>query len=309
MSPAGCGHAVRLVVLSLVEPTEPPSTVGDHVGGASLRELQVTETEMQQGASELFTMLSVRKGCDVTARVSWLTFCRHNRKCDYSLSKQLCAASHVIEALQVDKGWPPGPQLLDINRMLFLDSRIADIGKSSAPGTTPIYILEQLGSVSDIRLLAAEFFESGSYWTPIISKRRFYDYQLQSLPPSPELALLLLTMRLIMTMPEDNINTPLTLTYYTAKELFVELDATGVLSIQVLQALVLLSLYEIGHAIFPAAFSTIAVCAKYADILGINDNGNLRFRVTGLVTLIEQEEARRVWWAIMIMDRYVSSVP
>jgi hypothetical protein len=66
-----------------------------------------------------------------------------------------------------------------------------------------------------------------------------------------------------------------------------------------------LALYELGHAIYPAAFLSIGACARYAHALGINVSRTLKTRK--VLTLVEVEERRRVWWAIVILDRFVTS--
>lgn len=74
-------------------------------------------------------------------------------------------------------------------------------------------------------------------------------------------------------------------------------------SILVLQAGVLVALYELGHGIYPAAFLSIGACARYAHALGINVSRTVPTR--RVLTLVEVEERRRVWWAIVILDRFV----
>jgi hypothetical protein len=61
----------------------------------------------------------------------------------------------------------------------------------------------------------------------------------------------------------------------------------------------MISLYELGHGIYPAAFSTVAACARYGTALGIDD-----LAVTDL-TRAGGEEKLRVWWGILIVDQCV----
>jgi Fungal specific transcription factor domain len=106
-----------------------------------------------------------------------------------------------------------------------------------------------------------------------------------------------------MTMPPVSPRNPRIPLYYTVKHFYLEVEGSSVFSILVLQAGVLLALYELGHAIYPAAFLTIGACARYAHALGINVSRGLNSR--RVLTLVEAEERRRVWWAIIILDRYV----
>lgn len=86
--------------------------------------------------------------------------------------------------------------------------------------------------------------------------------------------------------------------YYAAKHFHLDLEVEGFFSILILQAGILLALYEIGHGIYPAAFLTIGACARYAHALGIGVSKTVKSRK--ILTLVEAEERRRVWWAIAI---------
>jgi hypothetical protein len=109
-------------------------------------------------------------------------------------------------------------------------------------------------------------------------------------------------MKLIVSMPPKQTNNPQTPTYFAAKRFYLEAESAGVFSIQVLQAGLLISLYELGHAIYPSAFLSIGTCARYAYALGIN--GNATSQISKPFTWVEQEERRRVWWGIVILDRF-----
>lgn len=81
------------------------------------------------------------------------------------------------------------------------------------------------------------------------------------------------------------------------------MEIAGHLSIYTLQSAILTAMYEMGHAIFPGAFTTIATCARYATALGINEP--LPLPIQGKAW-IEQEERNRIWWAILILDRSIN---
>ena len=89
------------------------------------------------------------------------------------------------------------------------------------------------------------------------------------------------------------------------KHFHLQVEGSSVFSVPVLQAGVLLALYEIGHAIYPAAFLSVGACARYGHALGINCSGSLQTR--RVLTLVEVEERRKTWWAIVILDRLVPS--
>lgn len=125
--------------------------------------------------------------------------------------------------------------------------------------------------MDDIHGTATKFFDHIYLWMPFISTKRFYDIHLRALPPShPDVTLLLLCLNLITSLPPVSPRNPRTPLYHAAKHFYFELEGDVAFSILILQAGVLLGLYEIGHGIYPAAFLTIGACARYAHALGIN---------------------------------------
>ncbi|UKZ83798.1 hypothetical protein TrVFT333_011611 [Trichoderma virens FT-333] len=138
-------------------------------------------------------------------------------------------------------------------------------------------IANLVGSVLDIQATSEQFFKSRA-----------------------ELFLLVLSMKLCSTRVETW-NTPL---YETVKLFHFKIETSGVLSVLVLQAAILIALYELGHSIYPAAYLSVGSCARYATALGI-DKSILSSSATQ-VQWIEEEECRRIWWAILVLDRYLN---
>lgn len=160
-------------------------------------------------------------------------------------------------------------------------------------------IAKLVGGVLDIQAVSDRFFKSAHMWMPIISKPRFSSTLLSRLTyKKSELYLLVLSMKLCSTR-----GTPLNAALYETVKLFhFKLQSSGVLSVLVLQAAVLIALYELGQAIYPAAFLSIGSCAHYAVALGIDKS--ILTPSTSNSQWIEEEESRRVWWAILVIDRY-----
>ncbi|KAJ5699354.1 hypothetical protein N7536_002367 [Penicillium majusculum] len=236
---------------------------------------------------------------------------KRNRSCEYWRPEPL---SHSATALSPERGWYPSPldeqadiQTIDFPTILFLDPALLQhslLETSPTTGTTvPQDILELLGDLDGIQLTATRFFKHIHQWMPFISKKRFYDLYLQpSFRSRPDVALLLLALKLITTFPPAGSRSPRTALYNSAKHFYLKVEES--FSILVLQAGVLVALYELGHGIYPAAFLSIGVCARYAHALGINVSRTVPTR--RVLTLVEVEERRRAWWAIVILDRFVS---
>ncbi|TVY14563.1 hypothetical protein LARI1_G005900 [Lachnellula arida] len=148
-----------------------------------------------------------------------------------------------------------------------------------------------------IRNIATTFFQSIHMWMPIVSKRIFFTHLLNPLARRHnELSLL-----------ADGSSYVKSIIYQTAKTYYFKVEAAGVLSIHVLQAAVLIAVYEVGHAIYPAAYLSIGACARYGCMLGIDKLGlDLMGESLGPLTWIEVEERRRLWWAVLLLDRFMN---
>jgi hypothetical protein len=137
---------------------------------------------------------------------------------------------------------------------------------------------------------------------PFTSKTWAYKHLLSPLSPvHADSALLLLSIQLINWIPSASAN-PKTPMYTVAKQYFFELETAGSFSIRVVQAGLLILLYELGHCIYPAAYMSVSICARQAVALGF-DKDIKQVNTTGL-PWDKLEERRRVWWAILILDRY-----
>ncbi|KAL7812139.1 N-terminal binuclear Zn cluster-containing/DNA binding domain-containing protein [Trichoderma aethiopicum] len=162
-------------------------------------------------------------------------------------------------------------------------------------------IAHLVGSVLDIQATSAEFFKSVHTWMPIISKPQFCATLLNRLTyKKAELYLLVLSMKLCCAR-QTTLDTAL---YETVKLLHFKIETSGVLSVLVLQAAILIALYELGHSIYPAAFLSVGSCARYATALGIDNT--VLLSSSGNAQWIEEEERRRIWWAILVLDRYLN---
>jgi hypothetical protein len=190
----------------------------------------------------------------------------------------------------------------------FLDNRVFQRSRMQLPKTnwtaSPIiadYVGEPLS-------LALQYWEKVHWWMPIISKKRFYDHSLNPLVPrGVDVFLLLSTMKLILWHPGKEPR-PAT-EYRVVRHALLEAENAGVLTLQLLQAKILLTIYEFGHAIYPAAYLSVGSCARFGTALGVNQC----LQATGLSVspeaTLEIEEKKRSWWAVLMLDRFVSSKP
>lgn len=154
-----------------------------------------------------------------------------------------------------------------------------------------------LGDHIHRRALADEYFRTVHRWMPIISRTRLYGSLMDpSHHTDPDVAIVFLGIKLITSHPK-NYNLPSEL-YTLIKETLLQAEMMGYISIHTIQSAILTAVYEIGHAIYPAALTTISSCARHAVSLGITQ----AYPVQGS-RWIEQEERNRIWWAILMLDR------
>ncbi|PTB48368.1 hypothetical protein M431DRAFT_326191 [Trichoderma harzianum CBS 226.95] len=166
------------------------------------------------------------------------------------------------------------------------------------PGYVKQLVLE--GSLS--QRIMTSYYQSVHQWLPIVSKKKVYERLLNPLLPARvDSAFLLLCMSLL-TSSCTGIQDPDVLPEYCAAIKYcTEIQRSGLITPEVLQGCILLSVYEWGHAIYPAADLSISMCLRYALSL---EMGWEVARGGGAKSMwADGEEERRTWWAVYILER------
>ncbi|KAM0265176.1 hypothetical protein ACHAQJ_000329 [Trichoderma viride] len=162
-------------------------------------------------------------------------------------------------------------------------------------------ISDLVGDVSNIKAISDKYFSSVHEWMPIISKIQFLANLVSWLTHKrAELFFLILAMKLAC----EHGSGPRTPLYQVTKHLQHRIENSGALSLQVVQASILIVIYEMGNGVYPSAFLSIASCARYATALGV-DKSILYHEVNG-IPWNELEERRRAWWSILVLDRFLN---
>jgi hypothetical protein len=194
--------------------------------------------------------------------------------------------------------------------MFFLDSEAFNYARASIPKpmiSVPGEVLSLLGSAADIQDLCGNFFLTIHTWLPFVSKKRLYQNLTNpKAQPGADLALLFSCMKLVTQFPpndDESVQSPF---YWMVKQFYSMVESSGLFSIQLIQASVLISVYEIGHGIYPAAYLTTGHSARLGTAMGLHDRKHSPQMLRRPGTWTEQEELRRVWWSILILDRYVN---
>jgi hypothetical protein len=163
-------------------------------------------------------------------------------------------------------------------------------------------LLKTLGDFDAVQEMATRYFDSINHRITILSKKRFFD-RLPSLLTrrNAEDMALCLCMRLLQEIPTSGVESMQSSLYINVKSIMSLLTSTGFHSLVVIQSLVLMTFYEIGHAIYPSCSLSIAMCAKLARRVGLHKKSG--GPPNGEDERIEHEEMKRVWWSILGLER------
>jgi hypothetical protein len=132
-------------------------------------------------------------------------------------------------------------------------------------------VLEILGDGQSVQGIITEYFVTIHRWMPIVSQKRMTRNMANPIwEAGPDLALLFLCMKLIISRPQDGIESSQNPIYISAKRFDALLEMSGAATLLILQANLLVMWYEYGQAIYPAAWMTAGWCVRYGNLLGIN---------------------------------------
>ncbi len=165
-------------------------------------------------------------------------------------------------------------------------------------------IIQTTGRTADD--VVHRYFQSSHVWLPFISERRFLD-QIAT-PMHSDLSILLLSMCLLTYDPLDSRTPPKSVDreslYLATKMLFAQVQTFLPASPTLIQAHVLLCLYEFSRGLLRSAYISIGFCARMAYSIGIHNYKGASKSQNDIESKSEVEENRSLWWAIIICERY-----
>ncbi|OCT48184.1 fungal specific transcription factor [Cladophialophora carrionii] len=169
---------------------------------------------------------------------------------------------------------------------------------------TPREVVDVLGF--DVEAICEKYFASAYKWFSMLSRKRLAQSLARSSSSEwhPAVALLLLCMKLL-TEPLQAHDAPEMPLYQLTRQYLSAIENAGSINLLLVQAIILTAIYELGHAIHPAAYLSISRAARIGHLLGLHDKDHATqmFETPETWTLCEEE--RRTWWAVVILDRYV----
>jgi hypothetical protein len=167
----------------------------------------------------------------------------------------------------------------------------------------PSEILQILGSRKDMASACDKYFSTVSAWCMILSQRRLLD-KIDSFNRDSDssVALLLMVMKLVSEVPPPG-EDPRTESYWVTKQFLALVESAPLISIHLLQAHVLMAIYEIGHAIYPAGYLSVGHAVRLGYSMRLQDPTSPDRMQGPPTTWTAREEERRAWWCTVVLDR------
>ncbi|KAH6658765.1 hypothetical protein F5X68DRAFT_145908 [Plectosphaerella plurivora] len=258
------------------------------------------------------TCRSQKRKC--TKELPACALCRkYDRPCNYSTQPPASTGPPLSEDDVSEKtlalvAGQPDPETA-FPASFFLDHEFFQAAGHSTPQSTfklPPGVANSLLSEEQAHYDVDIYFNSVHTILPFVSRTRL-NQDLSNLQNGlgADTALLLMAMQLhtqspCETEPRDWPK------YHSAKESISGIEARNIFSIRLVQAAILVAYYELAHAIFPAAYLSIGHCARLSHAIGLHDRKRAPQMLPNPKSQTEQEERRRVWWVVSILDRFVT---
>lgn len=165
-------------------------------------------------------------------------------------------------------------------------------------------LTEMMGDKLTSESIVRYYFGTINTWFTIVEKAGFEQrFEQLWLKPSAETGLLSLSMLLIVRVPEENAGTSMQNSLYHSVKTLGTLVAVKVpLAVSVLQANLLICLYELCHSMPQQAYLTLGTCATIVRAFGWHsesfwgqDQWILRPRELKMSSIL--------WWAMVFLER------
>ncbi|QMW30570.1 hypothetical protein F9C07_2231911 [Aspergillus flavus] len=201
----------------------------------------------------------------------------------------------------------PGDSPEDVSSISLPVPDLAQLTSDNIAHTIRTQVFTIIGDESRIRAVAAVYFRTIHPWFPILAEGPFYERLTYILTyTSADLSLLTLCMVLLGAKPvDDEIPPRMRSLYILLKGFIATLEAIEINSLELLQCRLLLTIFEVGHGMYPAAYISMGANVRAAVALGANEVSKAQLEET-FKSPGRAGEARRIWRGIVIADRYVS---
>ncbi|KAI3323421.1 hypothetical protein HD806DRAFT_85834 [Xylariaceae sp. AK1471] len=216
------------------------------------------------------------------------TACISGRTCEYEVSKASCLGPTPSQF--------SGPET-------FLNS--GPITPSHLKNT----VINKLGPLTPESAVSV-YYQAIEPWFPIASK---IQGRLQPTwnETSLDVALLYLSILLLTTSPSsigksESDTSELETLYLQTKSSLALAEGLGFNSVPIVQSRILITLFEVSHGFYPAAYISIGAAVRAVDALEVHSNRDAlqSHRLDGAVS---HEETTLIWCGILVLDRYIAA--
>jgi hypothetical protein len=274
--------------------------------------LQARKAKVRSSSADLLNMCSVSyHSLNYKASLSLTTTFRVGRSCNYEedvISPSSSSGSGhsvqrnfaVIPGTRSRHSLDPTNLLHDLYVDPFLHDDLRGLTVNIAMCQKARHILQ---TVDEVNSIADNYFATAWQMHPIICPVLFRrQIPLMFSEPHGDFIVLCLAVHLLLQLPHTDHGSMQSSLYVTVKTSLALLEATNCTTISALQARLLVTLYEIGHGISPAASITVAGCARIAHALGLNQKSfhNVPSDETGKLAAEQDKRAR---WGTIMLDR------
>ena len=164
-------------------------------------------------------------------------------------------------------------------------------------------VSEALGSRDNIEHVVARYFSTTNTWFAIVDRVEFETLLNNTwVVPSAEMSVLLLGMSLITRLPQNNnLNGMADSVYLSVRAMLSVVKAKVCLSIPLMQAELLIAMYETSHGMHEQAYMSVGSCFQISRALGWWDknfwSGQRRAGMS-----INPQLCSALWWATVYVD-------
>ncbi|KAI1765040.1 hypothetical protein GGR53DRAFT_519847 [Hypoxylon sp. FL1150] len=190
----------------------------------------------------------------------------------------------------------------------FLDSDVCVKPLSSyfnppMPSATLDYSLSP-----DSNRVNKRYFSTVHHWMPILSIKKHVRRNMAEaeVAPNSPLQLLFLCMDLVSEPLSPGVTARANLKYSSVLETLFKVENSCFPCIQFLQSVILLSVYELSHGIYPAAYLRVGHASRLCVMMGFHDRKHAAQLFKDTATWTGREEERRAWWAVLCLDRIIN---
>lgn len=217
-------------------------------------------------------------------------------KCTYLKSPE---TSRTGAGLATSPKFPPAPT--------SLWSSLQSLSRDDQITSQALGLLSEVPEKGgDVDTLYDTYFCTFHESLPIIDKDVFYG-QLRHEPTTSHFATLLLSMIVVAHLSSRTADTAQIphAVFPVLKGIFSLLQATGKVSVELIQAGVLIASYEFCQALGQDAWLSIGASARMGHVLGIHETIKIQ-SPKGEFCRVRIATKRCLWWGIVVVERYDS---